>query len=197
MHSIRLAQKKDAPGVLEIYRPFIENTTVSYEYEVPSIEEMAQRIENSRPRYPWLVSEFEGIITGYAYGGLHRKRQAYQWTTEVSVYVHPDFRKKGIATALYKALFDTLKLQGFVNVYAGIATPNPASIAFHESMGFEFFARYDNVGFKFGAFQTTEWYRICLWEQLTSPSKLKTIEEIEETEALLKIVESAKKLIRI
>ncbi len=195
MHTIRLAQNKDASGIQAIYAPFVKNTVVSFEIEVPTVKEIAYRIENNRPLYPWLVSEFEGKITGYAYAGFHRKRKAYQWTTEVSVYIHPDFRKRRIATALYSALLDILKLQGFVNVYAGITVPNPESVNFHKAFGFDFFARYENVGYKFGAFQSTEWYQICLHEELDTPKELIRVEEVENDLGFLNILKAAEKKI--
>jgi phosphinothricin acetyltransferase len=191
MFTIRLAHTEDAADILAIYRPFIELTSVSFELNVPSMEEMKNRIRKTYPRYPWLVCTHQEKVIGYAYAGLHRKREAYQWTTEVSVYVHDDYRKKKIGSALYSALLDILKLQGFISILAGITIPNPGSISFHKAFGFEFFARYENVGYKFGNWHATEWYQISFLKGSQSPQKLIPITEITNSKDYNDIIEKA------
>jgi phosphinothricin acetyltransferase len=160
--TIRLAQPPDAKAILAIYAPYIENTSFTFETEVPTVEEFAQRISNYLQNWPWLVCEVDGKIAGYAYGARYRERTAYQWCTESSVYVHDDYLKMGIATALYKTLFEILKKQGFRNVYAVINLPNDRSVAFHESLGFVHFADYEQVGYKLGKWKTVGWWRLVI-----------------------------------
>jgi phosphinothricin acetyltransferase len=146
MTTIRLANEKDAEGILEIYAPYILNTSLTFETEVPDVYSFRDRINSYLVNWPWLVCEIDGKIAGYAYGTRYRERKAYQWGTEVSVYIHDDHHRKGIAKALYTALIEILKQQGFRNAYAVINLPNDKSVAFHESLGFNYFATYENVG---------------------------------------------------
>src|SRR5580765_1381078 len=111
MPAIRLANEKDAAGILEIYAPYVENTSYTFETEVPSIESFAQRIGTYLINWPWLVYEINGIIAGYAYATRYRERTAYQWSVESSVYIHDDFQRSGIARTLYDVLLDILKKQ--------------------------------------------------------------------------------------
>lgn len=124
----------DAESVTAIYTPIVEQTHISFETHPPTIGEMAQRIQNTVERLPWLVCEYNGQITGYAYASPHKERTAYQWAVDVSVYVNEVWRRKGIASALYESLFALLDLQGLCNAYAVIALPNPQSVTFHEHM---------------------------------------------------------------
>ncbi|MFC7230813.1 GNAT family N-acetyltransferase [Saliphagus sp. GCM10025308] len=135
--TIRLATEGDADAITAIYTPFVEQTHISFETHPPTVEEMAQRIRNTVERLPWLVCEYDGQITGYAYASTHNERPAYQWAVDVSVYVNEAWRRKGIASALYDSLFALLDRQGLRNAYAVIALPNPRSVTFHESRGFE------------------------------------------------------------
>ena len=160
--TVRLATPADASGVLAIYAPFVRETWVSFEAEVPSEAEIARRIAAAPPTYPWLVAEADGAVAGYAYASAHRGRTAYQWSTEVSVYVAEGARRRGVARQLYGALFDVLRLQGFVNAYAGIALPNAASMAFHERCGFEPVGVYRGVGYKLGAWRDVGWWALRL-----------------------------------
>ena len=101
IHPIRSAIEKDTPGILEIYAPFILHSTTSFELDVPGISQMTERVIKYQEKAPWLVSEHNGQITGYAYASEHRSRAAYQWSIELSVYIHADHRGKGLATRLY------------------------------------------------------------------------------------------------
>ena len=164
MNLMRLATPEDAAGILEIYAPYIENTSFTFETEVPSIEEFAERIRTYLINWPWLVCEIDGRIAGYAYATKHRERVAYQWSIESSIYIHDDFQKTGIGKNLYNALFDILKKQGFNNVYAVINLPNEKSVAFHENLGFTYFATYEQVGYKLGKWKNVGWWRFVLNE---------------------------------
>lgn len=162
MAVIRLATAKDAEAILAIYAPFIENTSFTFETEVPSVAAFAERIEHYSDNWPWLVCEAGGTIAGYAYASRYRERVAYQWSVESSVYVHDEFQRAGVARALYAALFEILGKQGFRNVYAVINLPNDKSVAFHESCGFSYFATYEQVGYKLGKWKNVGWWRLVL-----------------------------------
>lgn len=163
MH-LRIASESDAPGILAVYAPYIENTSFTFETEVPSISDFTERIKTYMVNWPWLVCEMNGTIVGYAYATRHRERTAYQWCVESSIYVHDKFQKKGIATALYTALFEILAKQGLRNVYAVINLPNEKSVAFHEGLGFIYFATYEKVGYKLGRWKNVGWWRLTLNE---------------------------------
>jgi phosphinothricin acetyltransferase len=171
---IRLASGDDAAAIRRIYAPVVEETAISFETDPPSESEVADRIASTLERYPWLVCEVNGSenereVVGYAYAGAHRSREAYRWSVDVSVYVDPDHRCRGVARGLYTALFGLLERQGFVNAYAGIALPNPASTALHESMGFEPVGTYRKVGYKRGEWHDVRWYGRSLGEHPNEP----------------------------
>jgi phosphinothricin acetyltransferase len=158
--AIRLATAADAPGIHAIYAPMVRDTAISFELEPPTVEAMAGRISATLAMYPWLVWGEGGRILGYAYGSKHRERPAYQWSTEATAYVHPDFHRRGIGGGLYRVLLALLRAQGFCNAYAIITLPNAGSVALHESAGFTPLAVYHGVGYKLG-----RWHDIGLFEQ--------------------------------
>ncbi len=170
MLTIRLATPTDAEGILNIYAPYIEATSLTFETAVPTVEEFAQRINHYLENWPWLVCEVDGKIAGYAYASRYRERVAYQWSVECSVYIHDDFQKAGVGRALYTALFAILQKQGFNNVYAVINLPNDKSVAFHESLGFHYFATYEKVGYKLGQWKNVGWWQLQLNEYGDEPA---------------------------
>jgi L-amino acid N-acyltransferase YncA len=159
---IRRATASDAPALLAIYRPFVESTAVSFETEVPSADAFAARIAHSLAGWEWLVAERDGCCVGYAYAGTHRQRPAYRWSVEVSAYVDPAWQRQGIARQLYLELFDALAEKGFCNAYAGVALPNPGSIALHRSVGFEPIGTFRAVGRKFDRWHDVAWFQRSL-----------------------------------
>jgi L-amino acid N-acyltransferase YncA len=169
MAIIRLATPADAEGILEIYVPHIKNTSFTFETKIPSTDEFAVRIQTYLQNWPWLVCESGNKITGYAYGAKYRERSGYQWCVESSVYIHDDYQRKGIAYTLYTALIKILKKQGYNNVYAVINLPNEKSVAFHEKMGFEYFAIYKNVGYKLGKWKNVGWWQLNINEYIPGP----------------------------
>lgn len=166
---LRVATIHDAASILEIYKPYIENTSFTFETEVPSLQVFQNRIEDYLHNWPWLVCEDSGVITGYAYGAKYRERSAYQWCVETSIYIHDDYQKLGIGKALYESLLEILKIQGYRNIYAVINLPNEKSVKFHESCGFSFFAMYPNVGYKLGQWKNVGWWQINLNEYNLEP----------------------------
>ena len=93
---IRTASEADAPVLLEIYAPYVERTAITFEYEVPSVDEFASRIRNTLQKYPYLVAEKGGRILGYAYAGPFHDRPAYDWSVETSIYVDTFLKHMGI-----------------------------------------------------------------------------------------------------
>ena len=158
----RFATPADARGMLEIYAPYILDTSYTFETEVPTEKEFADRVDTYLRSWPWLVCEIDGSVAGYAYASKYRERTGYQWCAECSIYMHEQFRGKGLGRALYAKLFRILKYQGYRNLYAVINTPNDPSVAFHESCGFVFFAMYENVGWKLGKWKNVGWWRLVL-----------------------------------
>jgi len=161
---IRTVKLSDAAQIRNIYAPFVTDSLVTFETEVPGIEEFENRIRKYAQQYPWLVMAEGDIVLGYAYASAYRERAAYQWVVECSVYVHADYKKKGIARKLYAALFKLLQLQGIYKVYAVITVPNPESVGFHEKMDFRWFATYENVGYKSGHWCHVGWWQLTLKE---------------------------------
>jgi L-amino acid N-acyltransferase YncA len=159
MNRLRIALPKDAADMLRIYAPFILNTGITQETEIPSTENFSQRISSTFQERPWLACEIENEIAGYAYASKHRDRKGYQWCVETSVYVHEKFFGRGVAHALYKALFEILKLQGYVNAYAVITLPNDKSVSFHENFGFTYFTTFKKIGFKLGNWHDVGWWQ--------------------------------------
>jgi L-amino acid N-acyltransferase YncA len=195
MPAVRIATAADADSILKIYAPYIENTSYTFETEIPTIDAFGERIKSYLQSWPWLVCEIDGIIAGYAYGSKHRERVAYQWSTECSVYIHDDFQRRGVAKALYTALIEILKLQGFRNLYAVINLPNEKSVAFHESIGFEYFATYKNVGYKLGKWKNVGWWQLQLNAYDNEPSPPAKFSEMRR-DVIDQILQSSSKLVK-
>lgn len=155
--SVRLATVQDVPRILEIYGPYVENTAISFEYTVPTLEEFTQRFLKITAGFPWLVWEENGIILGYAYGSKPFERAAYQWCASASIYLCPEACGKGIGKQLYAALEQRLQALGYRKVYAVITTANDASVAFHRSVGYRHTATMPDCGYKFGKWYGTVW----------------------------------------
>jgi L-amino acid N-acyltransferase YncA len=177
---IRLATINDASGIAEIYRPIVESTPISFETEPPDEHEIQRRVLETLPAHPWLVCEQEGRVAGYAYAIRHRARAAYQWSVDTSVYMHSDFRRRGIGRGLYVSLFRILAAQGYFNAYAGIALPNAGSVGLHESVGFKAIGVYRNVGYKLGAWHDVGWWQLALQPPVASPRPALSIAQIQD-----------------
>ena len=162
MISLRPATAADAARCAEIYRPFVTDGWVSFEIDPPDASEMAHRIEAYSASHAWLIAEVAGSIAGYAYGCPHRTREAYQTSCDVSVYVDPDYARKGVGRALYAELLPQLKLLGFHAAFAGIGLPNPGSIGLHEAVGFTPVGIYREVGWKMDGWRDVGWWQRLL-----------------------------------
>lgn len=194
--SIRLATENDAGAILDIYAPIIRDTVTSFEYEVPTKANIRGRIAKVLADLPWLVCEHDGQVSGYAYAGKHRERTAYQWSTDVSVYIHADFRRQGIGRALYTALFDILRLQGYFNAYAGVTLPNPGSVGLHESFGFEPVGIYQKVGFKKGGWHDVGWWQLELQPRSTNPASPIGLDKIQHNPGWNAAIKKGEALLR-
>jgi L-amino acid N-acyltransferase YncA len=175
---------RDAADVASIYRPAVEVTAASFEEVTPDEEEMASRIRHILTRTPWLVAESSGRVIGYAYAAPHRERAGYRWSVDVSAYVHPEWHRRRVGRTLYDALLPLLLSQGFVNVYAGIALPNPASVALHESIGMRLIGVYERVGFKFGAWHDVAWYGLRIAEPGVPPYEPIALPELPSVDGM-------------
>lgn len=154
---IRAARLEDIPAILEIYRPYVENTTYSFEYTVPSLEEFTVRFVEHTRQFPWLVWEEEGAVLGYAYAGAAWERAAYQWTAEISIYLHSSLHGRGVGKALYRQVEQCLKAQGYRIVYALVTTENTGSLAFHQHMGYTHRTTFEHCGYKMGRWLGVVW----------------------------------------
>jgi L-amino acid N-acyltransferase YncA len=175
---IRLGEEQDAAAVLAIYAPIVESTSISFETAVPSVDEMASRIVDRQPSYPWLVAEDDGGLAGYAYAGRFASRAAYGWSVETSVYVDERRRGQRVGSGLYVALLQILTAQGFRQVMAGISLPNSASVALHESMGFVRVGVYAKAGWKLGRWHDVGWWQQPLGDDRGRPRPARSLEEL-------------------
>lgn len=165
---IRTARPEDAEALLTIYRPYVLNTAITFEYEVPSAAEFRSRIEHTLQKYPYLVAQCGERLVGYAYAGALRTRAAYGWCVELSVYVEQGCRGHGIGRKLYEALEEALHEMGVTNLYACIACPEQedetltcGSVRFHEKLGF-----VQNGFFRLCGYKFDRWYHMVWMEKL-------------------------------
>jgi Sortase and related acyltransferases len=161
---IRTVNSADAEALLAIYAPYVRETAISFEYDIPSAEEFSRRIAVISARYPYLVAETDGLIVGYAYASHFKERAAYDHSVEVTVYVDRIHRGTGCGRKLYEALESILKHQNVINLYACIAhAPSPdefldnSSEAFHTRLGYKKVAHFSNCGYKFGRWYDMVW----------------------------------------
>ncbi len=168
MTTVRNAEIGDAGRILEIYRPFVEKTAITFEYTVPTLNEFRERMENTMARYPYLAIERDGRILGYAYAGAFHPRAAYSWCAELSIYLDREHRGQGLGRILYTALEERLKAMGILNLYACIAVPDEDdeyldhnSIDFHSHLGFRQVGFFTKCGYKFD-----RWYNMVWMEKI-------------------------------
>jgi len=166
---LRKAEPQDAARLLEIYAYYVEHTAISFEYDVPSLEEFQARIEKTLRKYPYLVVEEDGRIRGYAYAGAFIGREAYKRSCELSIYVDRDARKKGCGRILYEGIEEKLREMGIVNLYACIGDPvseddeylTRNSEQFHRHMGYQKVGVFHKCGYKFD-----RWYNMIWMEKI-------------------------------
>lgn len=169
MFQIRSVSEEDAPDLLAIYSPYVRETAISFEIDPPSEAEFLERIRKIAARFPYLVLEEDGKILGYAYGSTYYDRRAYDWAVELSIYLDPKTRGRGLGNLLYEALEQELEARGFLRFLACIALPNQASIALHQKRGYEQVAHFPKIGYKFGKWHDIVWFQ----KTLTPPEEMK------------------------
>jgi phosphinothricin acetyltransferase len=165
---IRTASVDDAAELLEIYRPYVENTAVSFEYEVPSLNEFEERIQNTLQKYPYIVAVRGSEIVGYVYVSAFKERAAYDWAVETSIYIKQGYTGLGYGKMLYQKLEYLLKEQNIINLNACIAFADESdefltdnSMKFHEHMGYRLVGKFNKCGYKFN-----KWYDMIWMEKM-------------------------------
>lgn len=184
---IRTATLEDAKDLLEIYTPYVKNTAITFEYEVPSEEEFKKRIEYILEKYPYLVAENKGEIVGYAYASSFHSRAAYQWGAETSIYVKENQRNLGVGKSLYQELERILKLQNILNLNACIAYPETEdehltknSVQFHQHLGYELVGEFHKCGYKFNRWYNMVWMEKHIGDHLENPMPIIPFCEIKK-----------------
>ena len=177
--NIRYASIFDAPQIANIYKYYVENTHISFEYTAPSEKDFEKRIASTLKSYPYLVWEENNSILGYAYACEHISRAAYNWNAVLTVYLHKDCHSKGIGSSLYAKLFEILKAQNVKNVYGCITSGNEKSIAMHQKLGFEVNAVFHNTGFKNGHWLDVIWVEKQIGDYNTPPPQFIAFEKLQ------------------
>ena len=154
---IRIASDADIPAILEIYRPYVTDTTITFEYNVPTKAEFLERFCRITAEFPWLVWEENGEILGYAYACHPFERAAYRWCAEPSIYLRPDAQGRGIGRKLYLVLEELLKALGYRMLFALITGENAGSLAFHEKLGYTPAGQLHTSGYKMGCWCDVFW----------------------------------------
>jgi L-amino acid N-acyltransferase YncA len=169
--SIRLATGNDAAAIAAVYRPYVEDSRISFEEVAPDAAEISRRMAN--PIHPWLVVEDCGGIFGFASTSAMRNRKAYRWSVETGLYLKPEAHGRALGRRLLAAHLRLLERQGFVTIVAGIALPNPASVALHEKVGFTLSGIERGVGYKLG-----EWVDVGRWQKDLAPRSETPVEPL-------------------
>ena len=191
---LRVATQEDAAALLDIYAPYVRETAITFEYDVPSVEEFAARIAHTLEKFPYLAAENDGEIVGYAYAGAFHPRAAYQWCAEMSVYVKRDVRRMGVGRKLYDAMEALLKAQRLTNVEACIAVPSAPdthltldSVRFHEKMGYRMVGKFEKCGYKFDTWYDMVWMEKHIGEHVHAQPPILEIGRIaKEAEEMLR-----------
>jgi len=166
----RVAKLDDASVIAGIYAPYVSDTAITFEIDPPpDAEEIASRMRRIGAIYPWLVASMHGEIAGYAYACENRTRAAYRWSVDAAVYLRDSAHRKGMGRGLYERLFALLRMQGFVNAFAGITLPNAPSVGLHEAFGFRLIGVHQDVGWKLGAWRDVGWWQLSLSTPSTEP----------------------------
>ena len=187
---IRVAAPEDAAQLLDIYTPYVERTAITFEYDVPTLEEFRGRIARTLQRYPYLTAERGGELLGYAYLSPFVGRAAYQWAAETSIYLRMDRRGQGLGRALYGAIEGIARAQNITNLEACIGRPaeegdpclTDGSVAFHTRMGYRMVGEFDRCGYKFGRWYHMAWMEKLLAPHAPSPAPVRPFPEVSAAE---------------
>lgn len=166
---LRVANEGDVAAILSIYEPYIKNTTITFEIDVPTLDAFKKRFQCITEEFPWLVCEIHGRIVGYAYAEKAFERAAYQWDADIAVYIEAAYQGQGIARKFYRCIEALLILQGYKNIYAAVTGQNDRSMRFHEAAGYHAFANYHNSGYKMGKWLDVIWFEKKLSDYCDNP----------------------------
>ena len=179
--TIRMASISDSEAILSIYAPYVKDTAITFEIEVPTLSEFSLRIEGITKRYPYLVCQVDNQIVGYAYASEHRERAAYLYDADVSIYVLPEYHSSGVAHELYTHLFVLLDRLGYKNAYAAYTEPNIKSLKFHQKFGFEVIGTHHKTGYKLGKWHDVTWLEKTISEHDDNPEPIKLMSCFEHS----------------
>lgn len=193
---IQVATIEDAKEILEIYAPYVTGTAITFEYDVPSLEEFQDRMKNTLKKYPYIVAKSnDEEILGYAYSGVFKGRKAYDWAVETTIYVKRDERGRGIGRMLYEALENISKAQNILNLNACIAYPEVEdkyltrdSVKFHERLGYHMVGEFHQCGYKFGRWYHMVWMEKMIGEHGENPLPVINFSDLSAGKHLKKIL---------
>ncbi|MEG2506292.1 MAG: N-acetyltransferase family protein [Longicatena sp.] len=179
MDNIRFVNENDISRILEIYAPYIQQSVVSFEYELPSLSTFRTRVEDIQKSYPYIVYEIDYIIVGYAYAHRYQERDAYKWNVELSIYVDKKYCKRGIGSSLMATMISLLKQQHIQNIHSCITIPNDKSIQLHKAFGFREVGVFMHSGYKDGLWLDVLWMEKTIGD-LDTPQKVVNIHSISQ-----------------
>lgn len=185
MKKIRLATPEDSKAILDIYSPFILNTTISFEQVVPELSEFTQRIIDTLTDFPYLVYQEDDEILGYAYAGKHAQRYSYLYSANVSIYINENHHSKGVGKALYTTLFDILTQLGYFSAFSAITSTNEKSSGLHKYFEFEQVGYFKKVGYKFDSWLDLIWLQKSLNDYNGEILPLKSMQDINFKEIII------------
>ena len=169
---IRSVTPEDAGKLVEIYAPYVRETAITFDTEVPTVGEFENKIRRITDFYPFIAATQGDEILGYAYADVFRSKAAFDWSVEVTIYVRRGCHRSGVGTALYLRLEELLKEQNITNLYACITYPNPESIAFHEKLGYNYIGRFEKCGYKLGQWRDVVWLGKVIGEHGGEPREV-------------------------
>lgn len=185
--AIRCARPGDAARLAEIYAPYVRETAITFEYDVPTADEFRGRMEETLKRYPFLVAEVAGKIAGYAYLGPFKERAAYDWCAETSIYVDGTLRRRGLGRLLYESIEDAAREMGLINLNACIGFPpvedehlTRDSVEFHERLGYRWVGQFHNCGYKFGRWYDMVWMEKDIADHPAHPEPVRPFPEVRD-----------------
>ncbi len=188
---IRVATEQDSKVLLDIYSTYVDNTAITFEYTVPTLEEYTERICATLQKYPYLVAEHNGEIIGYAYAGAFKTRAAYDWSVETTIYVKQDCRNMGVGRILYDKLEEILAKQGILNLNACIAYPEiedeyltKGSVSFHEKLGYQLVGKFHKSGYKFNRWYDMVWMEKHIGDHEENQPPIKLFKEVIDEEEI-------------
>jgi phosphinothricin acetyltransferase len=182
MFELAFAEAHDIPEIVAISNWAAEHTHANFAIEPEPLEDWMQAWTKDHAMYPWLVARSTNgsgpRLLGFAKAMPHKKRGAYAWSADVSVYVHHEAHRRGIGAALYGRLIPLMRAQGYVTLIAGITPPNPGSEGLHRRMGFTQCGTFARVGWKFGRWYDVTYWSLELQPRGDSPRPLRKVSEV-------------------